>query len=172
MAGQSAKKARKAESSAISKYQRVLLGSNAVYFLLRMCLFFSTFRFWVIMRWIFSTVVQMVTYTFVVDAEAANSAGGKNLQNRGEHFFDVFALVSIVQVAAALEYVIFRAERSWYLTLIVPGIGLYYVGSFGYNFFFPAPKKGAGDDDGQPLDASAEKKRRKMERKSRVKYQR
>jgi hypothetical protein len=131
MSGASDKKAAKAHAKAAKKYKLYMMAANGAYVLGRLLPgylgWINVLSTWGVLRWLLSLVIQWVTSMFLCDAEVRNISAGKNDSGSdGEHFFDAFALISIVQVLAVAEFWLRGSEKVWWLSTIVP-IGAAYV---------------------------------------------
>ena len=151
MAGQSAKKALKAQQKAKSIMLPCVVGVNLFYVIVRLALRYATTTKWHFIALVALNVVYAMTFPAALEASSA-PAGSIT-----EYFFDLFVIALVSQGLAALT------AKGWYLLLLVPAFLLYKAGTY----FFASSGAKTKIPASQPEEEADDRKVKQKTMKSR-----
>ncbi|WOL05835.1 hypothetical protein Cni_G14566 [Canna indica] len=161
MANQGAKKRKEENKKHMTNLLRLIIASNAIYVLVRMVIFHSSFTW---KHWI-GLLVTSVAYglsykqldsmakpTYSDDGELLD--GGYDMATTGicGYLHDIIYITSFVQTMSILS------GKFWWTYLVIPAFGAYKISGL--------LKGMLGGSEGEPEDEKSRKKREKMEKKA------
>lgn len=167
MANQGAKKRKEENARHMANLRRLIIACNAIYILVRMLIFLSSFTWKHWIGLIVTSAVYFIPYNQL--AKMANPSygddgelldGGFDMSTGGicGYLHDVIYITSFVQIMSILS------GKFWYTYLVIPAFGVYKCSGLIRGFL------SQGSED-EPEDDKTRKKREKMEKKaSRVKF--
>ncbi|KMZ57847.1 Transmembrane protein-like protein [Zostera marina] len=162
MANQGAKKRRDENKKHMSKLFRIIAGCNAIYVMVRMLFFHSTFNW---LHWIglivtsacyflpYQQLAKMAKPAYSDDGELID--GGYDMSTGGvcSYLHDVIYITSFVQLTSIYS------GKFWYTYLVIPAFGLYQIFGIGKEFLSGSERESEEDD-------KTRKKRQKMEKRA------
>ncbi|GER27793.1 transmembrane protein-like protein [Striga asiatica] len=167
MANQGAKKRKEENARHMKTLLRLIIASNAIYLLLRIGVFYSSFTWKHLVGLILTSLAYFIPYqqldsmakpTFTDDGELLD--GGFDMSTGGicGYLHDVIYITLFVQLSSIIS------EKFWYIYLVIPGFAAYQL--FGLvKGFLSHSSEGAEEDE------KTRKKREKMEKRaSRTKF--
>ncbi|CAA2996614.1 transmembrane protein 208-like isoform X2 [Olea europaea var. sylvestris] len=162
MANQGAKKRREENTRHMRNLLRLILASNAIYLVIRLGIFHSSFTWKHWAGLILTSLAYVIPYKQLSSmAEPSYSDDGELLDGGFDmstggicgYLHDIIYITCFVQVTSIIS------EKFWYLYLVIPGFAAYQL--FGLvKGFLPHGSDGAEEDE------KTRKKREKMGRKA------
>ncbi|KAF0698660.1 Aste57867_10754 [Aphanomyces stellatus] len=147
MAGQAAKKAQKAGTALSTRLHQTIIPVNVVYILYRVLWCYSSFSSWHATGYAILLTATYASYTMAV----GSALEGTN----NEYAMDVLIVTIVVQAGTLFS------DYFWYLSLIVPGYVLYYVGQKAIGYFF----SGSASDAAGGGEPGVSKRMAKLEKR-------
>ncbi|KAH6772301.1 transmembrane protein [Perilla frutescens var. hirtella] len=167
MANQGAKKRKEENIRHMKTLLRLIIASNAIYVVLRMGVFYSSFTWKHWFGLILTSLAYVIPYqqlaamakpAYTEDGELLD--GGFDMSTGGicGYLHDVIYVTCFVQLSSIIS------EKFWYIYLVIPGFAAYKLFGLVKGFL---PHGSEGDDE----DEKTRKKREKMEKRaSRTKF--
>eukprot|EP00246_Nothoceros_aenigmaticus_P010402 TRINITY_DN26889_c0_g1_i1.p1 TRINITY_DN26889_c0_g1~~TRINITY_DN26889_c0_g1_i1.p1 ORF type:complete len:174 (-),score=20.61 TRINITY_DN26889_c0_g1_i1:97-618(-) len=165
MANTGAKKRKEENEKHLRVLRYVILGCNAVYIIVRMLIFHSSFTWKHWMGLLLTSGVEYVVYSQLAamakpeysdNGELLDGGADLNMGGLTGYLHDVVYITCFVQVMSMVS------DYLWLVYLVIPSFALYKIwGSFVYPLFIQGGGASSEDEEDK-----ARKKREKMERRS------
>ncbi|CAI9782997.1 unnamed protein product [Fraxinus pennsylvanica] len=162
MANQGAKKRKEENIRHMRNLLRLILASNAIYLVIRLGIFHSSFT------WKHWAGLILTSLAYVIPYKQLSAMAKPNYSDAGELLdggFDMSTggicgyLHDIIYITCFVQVTTIISEKFWYIYLVIPGFAAYQL--FGLvKGFLPLGSDGAEEDE------KTRKKREKMERKA------
>ncbi|KAL7093217.1 hypothetical protein ACP275_11G029500 [Erythranthe tilingii] len=162
MANQGAKKRREENARHMKTLLRVIIASNAVYLVIRMVVFYSSFTWKHWAGLILTSLAYVIPYQQLAAMAQPSYSGDGDLLDGGfdmstggmcGYLHDVIYITCFVQLSSIIS------EKFWYIYLVIPGFAAYQLFGLIRGFMPQGSEEGEEDD-------KTRKKREKMEKRA------
>ncbi|KAL1925010.1 uncharacterized protein VTP21DRAFT_4664 [Calcarisporiella thermophila] len=171
MANTSAKKIAIKNKKTLENLQRGFLIVNAVYVLVRVIFFWSSFstRHWIgylstlgLSLFLYRQLYQMGNPTYASDGQLVRSGEDLSAEGLTAYIFDIIYITWFVHLASILS------DKFWYTYLAIPCYAVYKA--WGYLSPFLFGRSGADQGQGEPAQSKRQQKLQKRQEMGHVKY--